>query len=77
MDSTTVQAQVLVSEEIYVSLPKRPDRVRECAEAAASAMNATADERGRVISETPRLVEQRQTGLGFVELTFRAETVKR
>ena len=77
MDSTTIQAQLLVSQEIYVSLPKRPDRVRECATAAASAMDAMAGECGRVISETPRLVDQRPAELCFVELTFQADTAKR
>lgn len=75
MDSTAVQADVTVSMEIYVSLPKRPDRVRECVQAAASAMNETAAERGRILCETPRLVDQHDTGLGFVRLTFQGETV--
>ena len=42
MDTTTVEAKVTVSPEIYQSLPSRPDRVRECANAAAQAMSETA-----------------------------------
>ena len=33
--------------------------------------------RGHVVRETPRLVDQRPTGLGFFELRFEAETGKR
>lgn len=75
--STHVEAKVLVPLEVYVTLAARQDRVRECINAAEQAMNETAAERGRRISETPRLVEQRDTGLGVVELAFQAETVKR
>ena len=75
--SNLIAAKVLVSEEIYLSLPSRPDRVRECINGAEQAMTEIAAEAGRVISETPRLVDQRQTGLGFVELEFHADTVKR
>ena len=75
--TTTVEAKVLVAEDIYVSLPAHPERVRECINAAEQAMNETAAEKGRAISETPRLVDQRATGLGFVELRFEAGTVKR
>ena len=75
--TTTVEAKVLVPLDVYVTLGKRQDRVRECVAAAEQAMNETAGEKGRVISETPRLVEQRDTGLGMVELNFQADTVKR
>lgn len=77
MDSSTVSAEVLVPFEAYVTLAQRPDRVRECVTAAASAMDETAGGRGRVLSETPRLVDQQDTGLGFVRLVFHADTVSR
>lgn len=76
MNSTLVQAKVLVSDEVAMSLPKRPDRVRECMNAAEQAMNATAAEERRRISHAPKLVDQRVTGLGYVELTFQADTEK-
>lgn len=75
--TTTVEAKVLVPLEVYVTLGQRSDRVRECVAAAEQAMNETAAEKGRVISETPRLVEQRDTGLGLVELHFQSDTVAR
>lgn len=71
-----VEAKVLVPREVYVTLGSRQDRVRECINAAEQAMNETAAEKGRRISETPRLVDQRDTGLGVVELAFQAETVR-
>ena len=74
---STVEAKVLVSDEIYTSLPSRNDRVRECINAAEQAMNTTAGERGHVITETPRLVGQRPTGLGYFELRFEAEPGRR
>ena len=77
MDSYTLAAEVLVSQEVYASLPKRQDRVRECVAAAASAMDETASEQGRILAGTPHLVDQQDTGLGFVRLEFQAETAKR
>lgn len=74
---STVEAKVLVAEEIALSLPNRPDRVRECMNAAEQAMNETAADKGRVIAHAPKLTGQRSTGLGYVELTFQADTVKR
>lgn len=74
---THVRASVLVSEEIARSLPSRPDRVRECMNAAEQAMNEQAADRSRVIAHPPKLVDQRVTGLGYVELEFQADTVKR
>jgi len=74
MATTTVEAKVLVPMDVYVTLGKRNDRVRECINAAEQAMNETAAEKGRVISETPRLIEQRDTGLGVMELAFQADT---
>jgi hypothetical protein len=75
--TTTVEAKVLVPFEVYATLAKRNDRVRECINAAEQAMNETAAEQGRRICETPRLVQQRDTGLGVVELSFQADTEKR
>lgn len=72
-----VEAKVLVTDEIAASLPSRPDRVRECVTAAQQAMDELAADKGRRISESPRLSNQRPNGLGFLELTFVAETVKR
>lgn len=74
---STVEAKVMVPLEVYVSLGREPGRVRECINAAEQAMNETAAERGRVIGETPRLVDQRDTGFGVVELSFQAGTVSR
>jgi len=68
---------VLVSDEIAQSLPSRPDRVRECMNAAEQAMNAEAADAGREIAHAPKFSDSRSTGLGFVELTFVADTVKR
>jgi len=74
----TIEAKVNVPTAAYVQFPKRQDMVRECINAAAQAMNATAAESGRVISETPRLVDQQAHPLiDQVELTFQAETAKR
>lgn len=75
--SKQVAAKVLVREEIAYTLPSHPERVRECMNAAEQAMNETAADLGRRISHAPKLSDQRSTGLGFVELTFVADTVKR
>ena len=77
MTTNMVEAKVLVTEEIAQSLPSRPDRVRECMNAAEQAMNEQAAERNRVISHAPKFSDSRPTGLGYVELTFVADTVKR
>ena len=74
---STVEAKVLVREDVYVTLPQHPERVRECVAAAEQAMNETAAEKGARIRETPRLVDQRATGLGFYELHFYADVEKR
>ena len=74
----TIEAKVNVPAQAYVLLPKRPDMVRECINAAAQAMNEEAALSGQVISETPRLVDQQPHPLiDSFELTFQAETVKR
>lgn len=70
-----IAAAVLVTREIAESLPSRPDRVQTCRTEAETAMNETAIERGRKVSEAPRFVDARDTGLGYVELTFHAQTV--
>lgn len=69
-----VEAKVLVAEKVAASLPSHPERVQECMLEAEQAMNALAAERHRITSEPPRLIEHRSNGLGFVELTFHAET---
>jgi hypothetical protein len=74
----TIEAKLNVPTEVYVSLPQRPDRVRECINAAEQAMNEEAAQTGWVISETPRLVGQQMHQLiDQVELTFQAEAVRR
>ena len=74
----TIEARLNVPTEVYASLPQRPDRVRECINAAEQAMNEEAAQSGRVISETPRLVDQQFHQLtNQVELTFQAETKPR
>lgn len=72
-----IEAKVLVADEIARSLPSRPDRVRECMNAAEQAMNETAADEGRTIAHAPKFSDSRSTGLGFVELIFVADTVKR
>lgn len=72
-----IEAKVLVADEVARSLSSRPDRVRECMNAAEQAMNATAAESGRQIAHAPKFSDSRSTGLGYVELTFVADTVKR
>jgi len=74
----TIEAKVPVAMDVYASLPKRPDRVRECVAAAAQAMGAEAALSGRVLADTPRLVDQvPHPIIDQVELVFQAETVKR
>lgn len=77
MTATTLRSEVLVSTEIYSTLPRHPARVRECVTAATQAMEAVAAEGRRVLSETPRLIDQRPSDLGFVYLVFEADTAKR
>jgi hypothetical protein len=72
-----IEAKVLVADEMARSLPARPDRVRECMNAAEQAMNETAAVDGLQIAHAPKFSDSRATGLGFVELTFVADTVKR
>lgn len=69
-----VQATMHVATEIAESFPSRPDRVQEAADAALDAMRDLAAERNRHVSEVPRLADIRDTKLGFVELTFVADT---
>ena len=71
------EVKIPVPMEQYVTLGSRPDRVREIVGAASSAMDELASAGGRRLTETPRLVDQRDTGLNIVELVFRAETGKR
>jgi hypothetical protein len=73
----TAEVKIPVPMDQYVTLGSRPDRVREIVYAASSAMDELAAAAGRRLSETPRLVDQRDTGLNVVEMVFRADTVKR
>lgn len=69
-----VQAQMHVETAIAEQFPRRPDFVKQAADAALDAMRETAAERNRHVSEAPRLAEVRDTKLGYVELTFVADT---
>ena len=69
-----VQAKVLVTKTVAEGMPSNPEWVRECMRSAAESMDELALERGRITSEPPRLVDSRDTRLGYVELTFTAPT---
>lgn len=69
-----VEASMHVETKIAEQFPQRPDLVQQAADAALEAMRETAGERKRHVSEAPRLTDVRDTKLGFVELTFVAET---
>lgn len=69
-----VQASMHVETKIAEQFPQRPDLVQQAADAALEAMREMAAERHRHVSEAPRLSEMRDTNLGFVELTFVADT---
>ena len=71
------EVKVPVPMDQYVTLGSRPGAVREIVGAASSAMDELAAAGGRRLTETPRLVDQRDTGLNVVELVFQAETGKR
>jgi hypothetical protein len=71
---TQVQASLHVATDIAETFPSRPDLVQQAADAALEAMRELAGERNRHVSEAPRLADMRDTKLGFVELTFVAET---
>ncbi|MCK9597800.1 MAG: hypothetical protein M0R06_02090 [Sphaerochaeta sp.] len=74
MTADRIACKVLTPNAIAVTFPQRPDRVSEAMSEAAEAMEERAAERGRTISEPPRLMSMRPTALGFVELTFESET---
>ena len=69
-----IGATLLVTREIAESFPTRPDRVEECVTQAAEAMGNLAAERHRHLTGRPELTDTRDTELGFVELTFGADT---
>lgn len=69
-----VSAKVLVTKDIAEALPSRPDFVKKCMDEAATSMNELAAERHRHITAPPQLSDARDTQLGYVELTFFAET---
>lgn len=69
-----VSATVLVTKQIAEALPSRPDYVKRCMDSAAESMNELAAERHRHITAPPQLADARDTRLGYVELTFFAET---
>lgn len=69
-----VSAKVLVTKTIAEGLPSRPDWTKKCMDEAAASMNELAAERHRHITAPPQLADARDTRLGYVELTFFAET---
>lgn len=69
-----IEAKVPVSREVAESLPGRPDLVEMVTLEAERAMSELAKERHRHLSDRPRYVDARDTELGFVELTFTADT---
>lgn len=69
-----VQASMHVETKLAEQFPSRPDLVQQAADAALEAMRETAAERRRHVSEAPRLSDIRDTRLGYVELTFVADT---
>ena len=69
-----VQASMHVETKIAEQFPARPDLVQQAADEAMKAMTETAAERNRHVCEAPRMSEIRDTGLGYVELTFVADT---
>lgn len=73
-DPMQVSASLLVTKAIAEGLPSRPDWTKQCMDQAADAMSELAAERHRHITGPPRLADARDTRLGYVELTFFAET---
>ena len=69
-----VQASMHVETKIAEQFPSRPELVKQAADEALKAMSETAGERNRHVSEAPRLTDVRDTRLGYVELTFTANT---
>jgi|GEM_PF-5842425 hypothetical protein len=74
MASTRLTCDVTVLDDIARTFPSRPDRVQEVRVEAAKSMEELAAGRKRTMNEPPRLVNTRETGLGFVVLTFECET---
>ncbi|GAB3776743.1 hypothetical protein FB382_004408 [Nocardioides ginsengisegetis] len=71
---TQVTASLHVDSEVAAQFPQRPDFVKEAMDAAEAAMKELAAERNRRLSSPPQLTDTRDTRLGFVELTFTADT---
>lgn len=69
-----VSAKVIVTKKIAEGLPSNPEWVKRCMDEAATSMNELAAERHRHIAAPPQLADSRDTRLGYVELTFFAET---
>lgn len=71
---TQVTASLHVASDVAATFPSRPDRVKEAMDAAEAAMKDLAAERRRHLASAPKLTDMRDTSLGFVELTFVADT---
>ena len=69
-----VTASMHVETKIAEQFPARPELVQQAADEALKAMRELAAERHRHVSEAPRVSEIRDTGLGYVEMTFVADT---
>ncbi len=69
-----VSATALVDKRVAEQLPQRPDLTAEIARQAEDSMRELAAERNRHMSSRPELTELRDTSLGYVELTFVADT---
>lgn len=69
-----VSAQMHVDQDVAAQFPQRPDFVKQAMDVAEEAMTKIAAERNRHLSSPPQLTDTRDTRLGFVELTFVADT---
>lgn len=69
-----VTATATVDKAIAEQFPQRPDLTAQAASEVEARLRELAAERNRHLSERPQLTDLRDTGLGFVELTFVADT---